>query len=118
MKKSNKITGNIGENLAAEYLQKQGYNIIERNWRYSRNGEIDIIAEDKKTLVFVEVKTRKSVNFGHPLEAIDEKKFFQVKTIAQIYIAQAEKKYANYRIDAISIILSNPPEIKHLKNIF
>jgi len=118
MKKSNKITGNIGENLAAEYLQKLGYKIVERNWRYSRNGEIDIIAEDKKTLVFVEVKTRKSVTFGHPFEAIDAKKFSQVKTIAQTYITQAEKKYTNYRIDAIGIILSNPPEIQHLKNIF
>jgi len=118
MKKTNKITGNIGENIAAEYLQKQGYEIIERNWRYSREGEIDIIAIDKKTLVFIEVKTRKTTNFGHPLEAIDERKFYQIKHLAQAYISTLEKNYANYRIDAISIILSQPPEINHVKNIF
>lgn len=118
MKKANKITGNIGENIAAEFLQKQGYEILERNWHYSRLGEIDIIAKDKNTLVFVEVKTRKTVSFGHPLEAITEKKFQQVKSIAQAYMSQQETKYGNCRIDAISIILSNPPEIEHLKNIF
>ncbi len=119
MKTSNKITGNIGENLAAEYLQKLGYEIIERNWHYSRYGEIDIIAlENKNILVFVEVKTRKSLNFGHPFEAIDEKKFTQVKTTAQAYMTQSGKKYKSCRIDAISVLLSNPPKIEHLKNIF
>ena len=57
--------GKIGENLASEYLEKQGYLILERNFA-CRQGEIDIIAKDEKEFVFVEVKTRKSLKFGYP----------------------------------------------------
>ena len=115
---NNKEKGNLGENLAAEYLEKLGYKIIERNWRLSRNGEIDIIAMDRDALVFVEVKARKTTSFGHPFEAIDEKKYHQVHTIANAYMAQTTLKYKSCRIDGISVILSNPPEISHLKNLF
>ena len=115
---NNKEKGNLGENLAAEYLQKLGYRIVERNWRYSRLGEIDIIAIDRDTLVFVEVKSRRSIAFGHPFEAIDEKKYNQVHSIARAYMAQTDIKYKTCRIDGISVILSNPPEITHLKNLF
>ena len=115
---NNKEKGNIGENLAAEYLEKIGYKILERNWRYSKIGEIDIIAMDKSTLVFVEVKARKSLAFGHPFEAIDEKKYNQVHTLAKAFMAQSNIKYKSCRIDGISVILSNPPEITHLKNLF
>ena len=115
---NNKEKGNLGENLAAEYLQKLGYRIVERNWRYSRLGEIDIIAIDRDTLVFVEVKSRRSIAFGHPFESIDEKKYNQVHSIARAYMAQTNIKYKTCRIDGISVILSNPPEITHLKNLF
>ena len=115
---NNKEKGNLGENLAAEYLEKLGYKIIERNWRLSRNGEIDIIAMDRDALVFVEVKARKTTSFGHPFEAIDEKKYHQVHTIANAYMAQTDLKYKSCRIDGISVILSEPPEISHLKNLF
>lgn len=118
MKMNNKEKGNIGENLASEYLEKLGYKIIERNWRFSRVGEIDIIALDKDTLVFVEVKSRKSLAFGHPFEAIDEKKYNQVHSLARAYMAECELKYKKCRIDGISVILSAPPEITHLKNLF
>ena len=60
--------GNTGENLATEYLEKQGYTILERNF-YCKQGEIDIIAKIKKTLVFIEVKTRKSDTFGTDSQA-------------------------------------------------
>ena len=118
MKTLNKLTGNLGEKLAAEYLENLGYKILERNWRYSNIGEIDIIALDKNTLVFVEVKTRKSLNFGHPFEAIDEKKYNQVKLIAKAYILQSKNKYKTCRIDGISVILSASPKIDHIKNLF
>lgn len=61
--------GKIGENLASEYLEKQGYLILERNFA-CRQGEIDIIAKDEKEFVFVEVKTRRSLKFGYPAEAV------------------------------------------------
>ncbi|MCR4880668.1 MAG: YraN family protein [bacterium] len=115
---NNKEKGNLGETLAAQYLEKSGYEIIERNWHYSRLGEIDIIALDRDTLVFVEVKARKTTSFGHPFEAIDDKKYNQVHSIANAYMAQTEVKFKACRIDGISVILSNPPEITHLKNLF
>ena len=115
---NNKEKGNLGETLAVQYLQSLGYEILERNWRYSRFGEIDIIAQDKNTLIFVEVKARKGLAFGHPFEAIDTKKVHQVQSIAQAYMAQKTCKYKHCRLDGISVILSNPPKIEHLKNIF
>ena len=115
---NNKEKGNFGETLAAKYLENLGYKIIERNWRYSRIGEIDIIAMDRDTLVFVEVKTRRTTAFGHPFEAIDDKKYNQVHSIANAYMAQSDLKYKSCRIDGISVILSNPPEITHLRNLF
>ena len=115
---NNKETGTLGEKIAAEYLEKHGCKIIEKNWRYSRFGEIDIIALDKETLIFVEVKTRRTTSFGHPFEAIDEKKYHQVHTIANAYMSQTNIKHKSCRIDGIGIILTNPPEITHLKNLF
>lgn len=115
---NNKYKGNLGETLATQYLQNLGYKILERNWRYSKFGEIDIIAVEKNTLIFVEVKTRRGLAFGHPFEAINPKKVHQVQSIAKAYMAQESCKYKNCRLDGISIILSNPPKIEHLKNIF
>ena len=115
---NNKDKGNLGENLAAQYLENLGYKILERNWRYSRDGEIDIIALYKDCLVFVEVKTRKTIAFGHPFEAITPKKVSQVQSIARAYMAQSKEKYKTCRIDGISVLLTNPPQVEHLKNIF
>ena len=115
---NNKDKGNLGERLASQYLQSLGYEIIERNLRYSRYGEIDIIAVEKNTLIFVEVKARRGLGFGHPFEAINPQKVNQIQNIAKAYMAQENNKYKNCRIDGISVILSNPPKIEHLKNIF
>ena len=71
---NNRVFGNAGEDLACRYLEKQGYKILERNKQYSRFCELDIIALHKNTTVFVEVKTRKTDDFGTPLEAITKTK--------------------------------------------
>ncbi len=116
---NNKTKGKQGELLAVEYLKNKGIKIIETNWHYSRFGEIDIIAEDKKNLVFIEVKTRSSLNFGHPLEAINNRKMAQINSVAMAYINQnSDKKYKGYRFDAIAVILSKNPEITHYKDIY
>ena len=112
-----KETGKLGEDLAAEFLKEKNYEILERNWRYGQFGEIDIIAKDKDTLVFVEVKTRNSTLFGEPIEAIDNKKLLQIQNIAKAYIMLSDKKYKKYRIDAVSILLKTK-EIKHIKGIY
>lgn len=113
----NKIIGQTGEDIACEYLEKIGYKIIERNVHFSKFCELDIIALDKtKTLVAVEVKTRKTQNLGSPLEAITKNKYQNIKTGLYNYLKN-HPEYKKFRIDAISIILSPTVDIQHLKNI-
>ena len=79
------IYGKTSEIIAANFLKKKGYKIITTNYK-NKIGEIDIIAKDKKLIVFVEVKARSSKAFGHPLEAIDERKQFKIRQVAQLYL--------------------------------
>ncbi len=118
MSASRNITiGKAGEDLACRYIEELGYKVINRNWHFSKNSEIDIIAKDKNTLVFIEVKTRTSQNFGHPLEAITKNKLEKIFTAVLAYINQCKIDYKSYRIDAISIIGLSSPKIEHIKNI-
>lgn len=117
MKTQNKETGKKGEDLAQEYLKKQGYEILETNKRFSKLCEIDIIAKDKDCLVFVEVKTRSSDFCGAPLEAITKTKYENIKTGLFSYLQETKIKHKKYRIDAVSIILKPEININHLKNI-
>jgi putative endonuclease len=112
---NNKIVGNAGEDLACRYLEKNGYKILERNKHYSRFCEIDIIAQYKKTIVFVEVKTRRTDAFGTPQEAITKTKYENIKKGVQFYLS--ENKIKDFRIDVISITLKPQIKIEHLKNI-
>lgn len=113
---NNKAKGKFGEELAIKFLEKQGYKIIETNRRFSRFCEIDVIALDRNTLVFVEVKTRTSQVCGHPLESITRTKYQHITTGVYSYIKE-NPQYKKYRIDAISIILKPEIKIEHLKNI-
>lgn len=114
---SNKEVGAKGEQLAQEHLKNIGYEIIETNKRFSRFCEIDIIAKDKDTLVFVEVKTRSSDFCGSPLEAITKSKYENIKMGLFSYLQETKVKHKSFRIDAISVILKPELKIKHLKNI-
>ncbi|OGH15887.1 MAG: hypothetical protein A3C30_03605 [Candidatus Levybacteria bacterium RIFCSPHIGHO2_02_FULL_40_18] len=109
----------IGEDLACEYLVSKGYKIIERNFR-KKYQEIDIIAIKNSTLVFVEVKTRRSDSFGSPFESITPWKLKHLVRLAQFY-KQLHPNLPDFmRIDAIGIILSpgNKVEsLEHLENI-
>lgn len=113
----NKETGAKGEAIAQEYLKKQGYEIIATNKRFSRFCEIDIIAKDKDTLVFVEVKTRSSDFCGSPFEAITKTKYENIKTGLFSYLQETKIKHKSFRIDAVSVILNPVVKINHLKNI-
>lgn len=115
------IEGRAGERIAAFFLQKNGYQILDKNFR-QRNGEIDIVALEKEsqTLVFIEVKTRRSNKFGRPIEAITPWKLKSLIRVAQYYKLTHAKLPEIMRIDAISIMLANdgkPVEIEHFKNI-
>ena len=112
---NNRTLGNNGEDIACKYLLKQGYEILERNKHYSRYCEIDIIAKYKQTIVFVEVKTRQSSEYGTPFEAITKTKLSNILKGVQYYLSQ--NKVKDYRIDIIGITLRPEIKIEHLKNI-
>jgi len=110
--------GKAGENIAANFLLDKGLVIITRNFR-DKFGEIDIIAKDGETLVFVEVKTRRSDHFGIPEEAVTPAKQQQIIRVAMNYLAQGKLLDAPVRFDVIGITLKNGnPEIIHLVSAF
>ncbi len=118
-KQKNKTLGNLGENLAADYLIKQGYKIIKRNFR-TRYGEIDIIAQDKDTLAFIEVKTRKSSSFGSPEESLTSRKIKHLIKAVNYYQITHLPNLPRIRIELISICLAGENLLKklnHYKNI-
>ncbi len=118
-KTNKRTTGNKGEDIACEFLKNLGYEIIERNYQYG-HGEIDIIAKESNAFVFVEVKYRKSLEYGIPETAVTKSKQKQIRKIAEAYIYEKEIKDTSCRIDVIAILdLPNlKPEINHYKNAF
>lgn len=119
-KVNNKLLGQHGEQIAEVFLNKNGYKLLEKNYRYSRMAEIDIIAKEKDCIVFVEVKTRSSIDFGHPFEAINKKKIENIIQAGLAYLNETQEKYKRYRIDVIAIIgdiNTMTPKIEHLKNV-
>lgn len=110
----NKVEGNIGEVLSVNFLKKQGYKILSINFK-TKFGEIDIIAQDKDTIVFVEVKRRETLKFGRPIEAIDYRKELKIKRVAEYYLNKTKNYEANVRFDVIEIL---GKEISHIKNAF
>lgn len=112
---NNREFGNSGEDIACQYLIKNGYEIVARNVRFSKFCEIDIIAKLKNKYYFVEVKTRKNDHFGSPLEAVTAKKYHNIKTGVLTYIS--ENNIKNYEIDVIGITLNPVLKIELLKNI-
>ncbi len=111
-------TGINGESLAVAFLKEKQFVIKELNWRWKRC-EVDIIAFDKDTLVFIEVKTRKSKAFGLPEESVNEAKQKQLSLAAQEYIEQTQHQ-GESRFDIVSIILkrNQAPEIFHVADAF
>ena len=114
MKIFNRIKGNIGEELATNFLKKQKYKILGRNYRNSI-GEIDIIAKDKKVVVFVEVKARSSDEFGLPCEAVDYRKQQKIHSVASIFLKEKKLEDCEIRFDVIEVL---DGEINHIKDCF
>ena len=111
--------GNDGEYLACQYLKQNGYKILERNFRI-RGGEIDIVAQDGSLLVFVEVKTRYSHEFGLPKEAMTPWKIKYLLKTAQFYLVKNKWGNKQYRLDFVGVDFTNNPknpEIELIKNI-
>ena len=114
MKSNNKVTGNRGEDLATEYLQKKGYKIIERNFR-TRFGEIDIVCRDGQTLVFVEVKTKIGHDFGEPEEMVNKSKISKVKRMGEVYL-QDKGINVGCRVDVVAIVMENNGSVEKLEH--
>lgn len=110
--------GSFGEELAAEFLQKNGYLILERNYRFGR-GEIDLIAKDGEELVFVEVKARRSISYGPPEDAITPAKERQILAVAEGYLYEKKIDIQPCRFDVIAIrYVKGKADIRHIKNAF
>jgi len=115
----NKKIGAEGEKLAAEFLKRNNYDVIAANYR-CRHGEIDIIARQGKTLIFVEVKTRSSLRFGMGMEAVNYAKQQKIRKVAMNFISEKKVLFSGLRFDVIDIFMKQPnvSQITHVKNAF
>ncbi len=117
--------GADGEEKAVQYLLKQGYKILKTNFRVGRLGEIDIIAGIGEYICFIEVKTRRSLTYGTPGEAVTASKQKKIKQLASIFLSKTFNAKQYIRFDVIEIILSQEKyttdeivSINHIKNAF
>jgi putative endonuclease len=118
MQKRRQKFGKESESMAVMHLKKNGYKILEQNYRI-KLGEIDIIAKDKGTLVFVEVKAKRSDRFGHPKEAVTPKKQRKISKVALHYLKATKQNHVKARFDVVAILLTrNSPSIEIVKNAF
>lgn len=116
-----RLLGRWGEALAAEYLRRGGYAILQAGWR-CRFGEIDLIAADKRYLCFVEVKLRRSAAFGSAGEFVDRRKQERLRLSAQLYLAQQPTRLQP-RFDVIEVYApggldTKSPKIRHIEDAF
>ena len=118
MSKERQRYGKESESIAAKFLKKKGYKILEQNYR-NKIGEIDIIAKDKETIVFVEVKARKSRYYGHAKWAITPKKQRKVSMVALSYLKATRQSQKKARFDVVTIQSdASHPEIDVIRNAF
>jgi putative endonuclease len=111
-----KQTGRQGEEIAADYLTDRGYKILQRNWCCS-TGELDIVAEDSDTLVFVEVRTRRGERFGTAEESITSTKQARLVELAQTYLQEVTPPHQSWRIDVVAVQLGpGLPRVNHIEN--
>ncbi|MCS7013370.1 MAG: YraN family protein [Chloroherpetonaceae bacterium] len=110
--------GQRGEALAAEFLKAKGFEILAQNYRCGRN-EIDLIAKRNNVISFVEVKTRRSYEFGHPAEAVTKSKQREIAKAALCYIERAAHQGVTYRFDVVAVMLHHtPPAIELIEDAF
>ncbi|MEA9985681.1 MULTISPECIES: YraN family protein [Subtercola] len=117
--KAKDVLGRRGEQLAADYLVERGYTILGRNWRCAQ-GEIDVIAEHGGVTVFVEVKTRSGLRYGHPFEAITVAKLARLRRLSSAWCEAAGGGRRQIRVDAIGVVApaGSVPVVEHLEGIF
>ncbi|WP_228552128.1 YraN family protein [Mumia zhuanghuii] len=107
-----------GENVAAEFLQGQGMQVLARNWR-CRWGEIDIVARDGDTVVFCEVKTRRTTAYGSPLEAVTPRKAARLRRLTGLFLAENDVSAPLVRIDVIGVLVPSrgPAQVTYVAGV-
>lgn len=110
--------GNRGEDLATVFFISKGFEVVERNWN-CRAGEIDLICEKNGVTHFVEVKTRKSLIYGYPEEAILPTKLRHLRRAIEAYLAFSRRPPTRYQIDALAILAESgkPPVFNYIENV-
>lgn len=110
--------GRFGEELAAQHLRQCGMEVLDRNWR-TRAGELDIVARDGGTLVVCEVKTRRTVDFGHPLAVVTPVKLRRLRHLACEWVQSHEVRPREIRIDVIGILTPRDarPILEHVRGV-
>jgi putative endonuclease len=112
--------GRLGETLAAGLLEERGCIVLERNWRCS-DGEIDIVARESSTgtVVFCEVKCRRGLGWGDPLESITWAKLRKLRQLAAIWASRADPRPERIRIDAVGVVLraGEAPLLSHVRGV-
>ncbi len=112
-------TGRRGEDLAHRYLERSGFSVVGRNYRPpAGRGEIDLVAWERETLVFVEVKTRRSDDFGAPERNVDDEKRTALIRAGRDYARRAGVPWERVRFDLVSVVLSDPPALSHSRDAF
>jgi putative endonuclease len=112
-------TGRRGEDIAHRYLQRVGIVIVARNYRMaSGHGEVDLIGWERDTLVFVEVKSRQTDEYGAPDRAIGRQKEFSLIRAAREYARHADVPFENVRFDVVNIVFTTPLEVTHFRDVF
>ena len=111
--------GARGERIAAAYLTDVGLRVLDRNWR-CRDGELDIVAREGDALVFCEVKTRRGVGYGHPVEAVTPAKRRRLRTLAQRWLAAHDEHAPELRFDVVGVLVrrTGPALVTHLRAAF
>ena len=111
--------GQHGERIAARYLTDHGLRLLDRNWR-CREGELDIVARDEDVIVFCEVKTRREVGFGHPVEAVTHTKQRRLRLLAQRWLAAHDEHARDLRFDVVGVLVrgAGPAVVTHLPAAF
>lgn len=110
-----------GENLAARFLERAGLKILGRRVRVGTRDELDLVARDGESLVFVEVKTRRSEDFGRPVSAVDRKKRHAMSRAAVRYLAKLKYPRVFFRFDVVEVVgcpEDDEPELRHIRNAF
>lgn len=113
---NNRLLGAYGEQAAISYLERQGYKILQKNYR-CKLGEIDIIAADGDTMAFIEVKTRRSEKFGQPCDSVNYRKQNQIVKTAMCYISQRNLTDWMSRFDVVEVLMGADEDIKSIRLI-